>query len=106
MTKIKKIIKKKKFSAPKLILKKPRITEKTANLTDQNIRVFNLAVDANKNEVKKEVERIYKVKPLKVNIAKTASKTVFVRGKKGVKAGVKKAYVYLTKKDAEKIKVM
>ena len=95
----------KKFSAPKTIIKKLRVTEKTAILTDDNVRVFEVAPDANKNEIKKEVTRLYKVKPLKVNIAKTAKKVVFVRGKKGTKAGVKKAYVFLTKKDAEKIKV-
>ena len=96
----------KKFSAPKVIIRKVRVTEKTANLTDDNVRVFNVSPDANKSEIKKEIARLYKVKPLKVNIAKTAKKQVFVRGRKGVKAGVKKAYVFLTKKDAEKIKIM
>ncbi len=95
-----------KFSAPKLIIKKPRVTEKSANLTDQAVFVFEIAPDANKQEVKKEIQRIYKVKPVKVNIAKSAKKKVFVRGKKGVKSGVKKAYVFLDKKDAGKIKIM
>ncbi len=55
--------------------------------------------DAGKAQVSKAVSEIYKVEPVKVNIVKNPSKRVFVRGKKGVKSGVKKAYVYLKKGD-------
>ena len=87
------------ISVKKTIIVKPRITEKTALLSDKNVYTFQVAQDATKNEISKEIERIYKVKPVKVNIAKTAAKIVFVRGKKGKKAAIKKAYVYLKKGD-------
>ena len=83
------------ISAPKVIIKKPRVTEKAALASEKNVYVFEVSKDANKSEIKKEIERIYSTKVDRVNIAKTAPKTVFVRGKKGTKAGVKKAYVYL-----------
>ncbi len=88
---------KENISAPKVVIKKPRVTEKAAIQADKNVYVFEVSKDANKNEIKKEIERIYNTKVAKVNIAKTAEKKVFVRGKKGTKAGVKKAYVYLAK---------
>jgi len=88
-----------KISVKKIIIIKPRVTEKTALLSDKNVYTFQIAQDATKNEVSKEIERIYKVKPVKVNIAKTAAKTVFIRGKKGTKKAIKKAYVYLKKGD-------
>ena len=47
------------------------------------------------------IKAFYKVTPEKINIVRNPSKTVFVRGKKGVKSGVKKAYVYL--KEGDKI---
>jgi ribosomal protein L23 len=45
------------------------------------------------------MKAFYNVTPIKIAIAKTPSKAVFVRGRKGVKNGVKKAYVSLKKGD-------
>jgi len=45
------------------------------------------------------VAEVYKVTPVRVSVTSVPSKKVFVRGKKGVKSGGKKAYVYLAKKD-------
>ncbi len=92
------------ISAPKVIIKKPRVTEKAAIVADKNVYVFEISKDANKSEVKKEIERIYSTKVEKVNIAKTAEKKTFIRGKKGTKAGIKKAYVYL-KKDQKALEI-
>lgn len=91
-------------SKVKIAVKSPRITEKAALLTDQGVYVFNVAEDSTKNEIAKEIEAIYNVKPVRVNIARAAGKKTFVRGKRGTKAGVKKAYVYL--KEGDKISVM
>lgn len=82
---------------------KPRSTEKGAILADSNVYVFEIKKDSNKSEIKKEVEKNYGVKPVKVNIAKNPKKNIISRGKRGVKAGVKKAYVYL--KDGDKIEL-
>lgn len=82
-----------------LIIKNPRVTEKGSMLVESNVYAFDVAKDANKNEIKKAVFSIYKVKPVKVNIIPIKAKKIFVRGKEGVKAGGKKALVYLKKGD-------
>ena len=82
----------------------PRITEKAALAGDRGCYVFNVHEDSTKNEIAKEIETIYKVKPVKINIARAAGKRRFTRGRWGVKSGVKKAYVFL--KEGDKISVM
>ena len=82
----------------------PRITEKAALAGSNNCYVFNVEPSATKNEIAKEISRIYKVQPVRVNIAKNAPKKSFIRGVWGTKKGVKKAYVYL--KEGESITVM
>ena len=91
---------KENISAPKVIIKKPRVTEKAAMASEKNVYVFEVTKDANKSEIKKEVERIYGTKVDKVNIAKLADKPKIIRGRKSKKTGIKKAYVYL--KEGEK----
>lgn len=85
------------------ILQKPRITEKAAIVADKdNVYTFNIAPDATKIDVKKAIEKIYKVVPIKVAITKIPTKKVQVRGQRGkfgTKNGGKKAYVYLKKGD-------
>ncbi len=92
----------KKQEVKNLIIK-PRLTEKAAILSDKNVYVFQIHKDANKSEIKKEVEKTHKVKVLKVNIAKNPKKNIISRGKPGIKPGVKKAYVYL--KEGDKIEI-
>ena len=92
------------INVPKEIIVGPRITEKAALMSDKNVYTFNVAIDATKSEVKKEIKRIYKVNPEKVNMIKSKGKNVFVRGRKGTKKDTKKAMVYL--KDGDKINVM
>lgn len=77
------------------VILRPRITEKATDSQEKNSYVFEVFDKANKKSIAKTIERIYKVRPIKINIAKNPSKNVFIRGKKGVKRGVKKAYVYL-----------
>jgi large subunit ribosomal protein L23 len=81
------------------ILRNPRITEKTAIMSSGSVYVFDVDPRANKTQVKKAVETIYKVKPIKVNITKIAKKPVKSRKirKTYYKGGGKKAYVYLKK---------
>ncbi len=82
-------------------IKNPRITEKATALSGGNSYVFDVAVSANKTEVKKEVVKLYKVTPVRVNILRVPRKSTFVRGKAGSKGGGKKAVVYL--KEGDKI---
>ena len=79
---------------------RPRITEKAAILADkQNVYVFEVSSEATTASVAASVKASYKVTPVKVNMARVAAKRVVVRGKRGVKSGSKKAYVYLKKGD-------
>ena len=82
------------------LIKKPRITEKASFSTEKNVFVFNVSPDANKTEIKKAFFKLYKVKPVKVNILAIPRKKVFVRGKEGMIGGGKKALVYLKKEEA------
>ncbi|MFW5887306.1 MAG: 50S ribosomal protein L23 [Bacteriovoracia bacterium] len=83
------------------VLKGPRITEKGAVIAESNnVYTFNIDKSANKNDVKKAIEAIYKVNPIKVAISKIPTKQVQVRGQRGKfgnKGGGKKAFVYLKK---------
>jgi len=79
------------------LIKGPRITEKSAIASEKSIYTFNVAPEANKNEVKKAIKLIYGVSPVKVSITQITKKNVTRRGKEGVKQGGKKAVVHLKK---------
>ena len=71
-------------------IKMPVITEKATILSDQNKTVFKVDNSANKKIIKKNIEKIYKVKVLKINILKVKSKEKVIRGKKSSKTVTKK----------------
>lgn len=81
------------------ILLRPRVTEKANLVAGSNIHAFEIMRTATKKQVAEAVSAFYKVTPVKINIVRNPDKKVFIRGKKGVKSGVKKAYVYLKKGD-------
>lgn len=84
---------------------RPRVTEKATAATERgSIYVFEVEPGASKKEIAAAIKNLYKVTPVKINVVKIPRKQVFVRGKKGFKAGGKKAYVYLKK--GEKIEVV
>lgn len=83
-----------------LILNRPRVTEKSTVLGEEgNVYTFNVAPAANKALVKEAVEKLFKVKPLKVHMITVPKKTVTIRGKRGTRGGGKKALVFLKKGD-------
>lgn len=85
---------------PKNVLLRPHITEKAAIGADQSrVYVFEVAKEATKKSISASVRDVYKVTPVKVRTTAIFAKQVFVRGKRGVKSGGKKAYVYLKKGD-------
>ena len=84
----------------KTVLVGPRITEKAAIASDSSVYVFNVATDATKNEIKKEIKRIYKVDPVKVNVVNVKGKKTFTRGRRGSRSDTRKAYVYLKAGDS------
>lgn len=88
--------KKDKIKDPKTVVKlTARITEKASNATALNIYTFDLLSPLNKTEVKKEISKIYKVRPVKVNILSVPAKRVSWRGKPGKQGEGRKAFVYL-----------
>lgn len=82
---------------------KPRITEKASLQSNVNAYTFVVSTDATKLNLISELKREHKVTPIKVNISNLPSKRVFVRGKHGVKSGIKKATVFLKKGDSLKL---
>lgn len=76
---------------------RPIITEKANDLTAGGVYVFRVEDWANKFEIKKTIEGLYKVNVTRVNLVKVHPKKRFIRGKAGVKKGYKKALVFLKK---------
>ncbi|MDO8565467.1 MAG: 50S ribosomal protein L23 [bacterium] len=85
---------------PKNVLRGPRITEKAAIGADKNgVYVFEVEKIATKKSISDSVREIYKVTPERVRVVNVKPRAVFVRGKKGFRGGIKKAYVTLKKGD-------
>ena len=78
-------------------IKSPVITEKATGLSEQNKVIFKVHENASKESIKKNIEKIFKVKVLKVNTINKKPKTKMVRGKLGIKKGFKKAIITLKK---------
>ena len=75
----------------------PIITEKATILTEQNKTVFKVNKFASKSVIKKNIEKLFKVNVIKVNIINLKSKKKFKQGKISIKSGYKKAIVTLKK---------
>ena len=75
----------------------PVITEKSTNLSEQNKIVFKVPASSNKVILKKNIEKLFKVNVIKVNIINKKKKTKLVRGRKVSKKGFKKAIITLKK---------
>jgi large subunit ribosomal protein L23 len=75
----------------------PIVTEKSTNLSEQNKIVFKVPREANKVNLKKSVEKIFKVNVTKINIVNKQNRTKTTRGKKVKVQGYKKAIITLKK---------
>jgi len=79
------------------IIKKPLITEKSSLLREAgNTVAFEVALDANKIEIKQAVEKAFKVKVKDVRTMVVAGKVKRVGRNFGKRSNVKKAYVTLS----------
>ena len=78
-------------------IRNPIITEKATVLSEQNKTVFKVHKKANKKTIKKNIEKLFKVSVVKVNIINRKSKFKIKQGKKSYKSGYKKAIVTLKK---------
>jgi large subunit ribosomal protein L23 len=83
------------------IIKRPRITEKAALLSEKNVYVFEVRKGANKHEVKNAIKQIYNVTPTKVNIINQTPRHTMSRskGRNVMTHGLRKAYVHLKEGD-------
>ena len=75
----------------------PVITEKSTNLSSLNKVVFKVMNSANKKNLKKNIEKIFKVNVTKINIINKKNRTKFTRGKTIKIKGYKKAIITLKK---------
>ena len=75
----------------------PLVTEKSTNLSEMNKVVFKVNSSANKRSVKKNIEKIFKVNVVKVNIINKQRRIKTVKGKKVKVQGYKKAIITLKK---------
>ena len=75
----------------------PLVTEKSTNLSEMNKIVFKINSSANKRSVKKNIEKIFKVNVVKINIINKQSRFKIARGRKVKVQGYKKAIVTLKK---------
>ncbi len=85
---------------------KPLVTEKMTAITEKlNKFGFIVRPDANKQEIKKEVEALYNVTVLSVNTAKYAGKSKSRYTKAGLVKGRTNAFkkVFVTLKEGESI---
>ena len=75
----------------------PVVTEKSTNLSEQNKVVFKVPRVATKNNLKKNIEKIFKVNVIKINIINKKNRTKITRGRKVKVQGFKKAIITLKK---------
>ena len=77
------------------IIHKPIMTEKSTNLNQFNQYSFIVDKSSNSNDVKQAIEKIFKVKVLKVNTLVVRGKLKSFKGSTGYKKDIKKAVVTL-----------
>jgi large subunit ribosomal protein L23 len=75
----------------------PMVTEKSTILSEQNKIVFKVPTGANKINLKKNIEKIFKVNVTKINIINKQNRTKVTKGKKVKVSGFKKAIITLKK---------
>lgn len=105
----KEIVKKEKKSQREAVqaykfLKDTHITEKAGDLTEKNQYIFKVYSEANKINIKKAVEEIFKVNVISVNIINVPKKKRRLGKISGWRKGYKKAIVRI--KDGQKIELL
>ena len=78
-------------------IRNPIITEKATILSEQNKTVFKVHERADKKTIKKNIEKLFKVNVIKVNIINRKPKLKMRQGRKSIRKGYKKAIVTLKK---------
>ena len=77
------------------LIKKPVITEKSTANAQFNKYIFEVRKDADKINIKKTIEEIYKVKVQKLNSLNVKSKPKVFKGQRGTRSELKRVIVTL-----------
>ena len=80
---------------PRDVLIRPLITEKTSMMMQENKYAFQVALNANKVEIRQAVEQIFDVKVLSVNTVRVLGKIKRMGRTQGKRSDYKKAIVKL-----------
>ncbi len=78
-------------------IRSPILTEKATVLSEQNKTIFRVHEKANKRTIKNNIEKIFKVNVIKVNIINQKKKQKMRQGRRSFKKGYKKAIITLKK---------
>ena len=84
------------MKTPHDIILRPVLTEKSYDGMADKKYAFEVAIDANKTEIKKAIETIFEVKVAEVNTVRTIGKMKRQGRTQGRRPEGKKAYVTLT----------
>lgn len=77
------------------IVIRPLVTEKSSAALEHNQVVFRVSMKATKPQIRKAVEELFKVKVTSVNTLISKGKSKRLRGIKGRRSDMKKAFVSL-----------
>ena len=77
------------------IIRQPVVTEKSTKISENNQFVFKVSLESNKDDIKKAIEKLYKVKVKNVNTIKIKGKKKVFKGTKGKRSDYKKAIICL-----------
>lgn len=81
------------------VLRRPVITEKSTQLSERRQYVFEVASEANKIDVRRAVEEVFKVRVRAVNMARVRGKERRLGRSHGYTASWKKAIISLQEGD-------
>ena len=79
------------------IIKFPVVTEKSTKISENNQFIFKVAIDSSKGDIKKAIEKVFKVKVKAINTIKVKGKKKVFKGSKGKRSDFKKAIITLVK---------
>ena len=86
-------------SGPTHVILRPHITEKSGVLSQTGKYTFQVTRDANKQSIARAIQVLYKIVPAHVTLLNQPARNVFVRGRRGVVSGIRKAIVTVKKGD-------
>jgi len=81
------------------IIRKPMVTEKSTRQKEENQYVFEVMREANKVEIQKAIEKLFKVKVLQVRTSNVLGKMKRLGRKSGKRQDWKKAIITLKEGD-------